>query len=172
VIRGHLYVDNDNSRSRTTGDDGIGSSTVLAEIIRPDGSGGVQHATSSEQRTGAWEFRGLADGTYRILWEPPIPPELYDETIPPAQEIQISTIETIRVVTTTVEIRGANRVTDIDFGVPRQGPIAAPRALPSTGGGGSSGHAGLVALASVLVAGPALVIAAELQRRRRRRQAQ
>jgi hypothetical protein len=68
--------------------------------------------------------------------------------VPPVESITINPIRTVHVITRTVEIKGANRIIDIDFGVPPQPPVVGEDVvpqLPSTGSGGG-GTASLVLL--------------------------
>jgi len=101
---------------------------------------------------GAWQARGLADGTYRVRFEPMTAAEIV-EIIPPLEDVQITPIETVRASVRIVEIRNASRVLDVDF-IFRFRPIAgaADRVqLPDTGGGSTRGDvAELAALGTLL----------------------
>jgi hypothetical protein len=71
----------------------------------------------------------------------------------------------VNVITRTVEIKGANRILDIDFGIPPQPPVpgasGAPQ-LPPTGSGGGSAASlwllyGVIALSAALGLGGAVL---------------
>jgi hypothetical protein len=154
VLGGHTYVDTDGDGKRSDSD-GVSGGTIFAELLGSQGEPGAAYVTVTNM-TGSWQIRALPDGDYRVSWPPPVPPELFWKTIPPAQPYALTTIETVYRVTTTVEMAGANRVLDIDFGVPYQPPVPGtdrPQ-LPAAGQGAGGG-----VLPSTLLAG-ALVTAA------------
>ena len=70
-------------------------------------------------------------------------------------------------MTTTVQITGANRILDINFGIPDEGPIFGERpiGLPETGGG-NDGRSGMLAVVAALAL--SLGAAAVLAQRARR----
>jgi hypothetical protein len=162
VLGGHTYVDTDGDRTRSAGD-GVSGGTIIVELI---GSGGeaADRRSAVTDVTGGWQVRSLPDGTYRVLWEPPVPPELYAETIPPAEPIALSPITTVYRVIASVEISGANRVLDIDFGVPHQPPVAGAAQLPSAGQGGESDVIPTGLLALVLMGAAALGLCIAIRR--------
>lgn len=151
IIAGHLYVDSDGSRSRTPGDGAAEGSIVIDRLA---GRVPVAAYAASGDATGFWEVRGLPDGEYRVMWQPPIPNALLSQTIPPATTIVLNPIDTIRRVTAFVTIRGANRVTNIDFGIPSQAPAVGVQ-MPSTGGasGGQASPPWPIVAASLVLGG-------------------
>jgi hypothetical protein len=128
VISGFLFVDSDGSGSRSEGDLPVGD-TVLVYLVNEGG----QILDTRSALTGAegkWEVRALADGRYRIVWQPPLrDPADLARTIPPAEEVQLTPLESVMAVTQIVEIVDGSRVTEVEFGIPSQTPIA----MPSTG---------------------------------------
>src|SRR5438105_1251397 len=156
VLGGHLYVDNDGSRSFAPGDS-VWGGLVLADLLDSDGRS-VALFGSAGDASGTWQIRALADGVYRLTFDPQIPSEQMSLTIPPAT---LDPVTNRALMVRTVEIRNANRILDIDFGVPPQSPAISAQAprLPSTGkGGGSWGNPNNVLLlvglgASAVLAG-------------------
>ncbi len=135
VLGGHLYIDNDASGSLTPGD-GTPGGTVIVDALDSDGRT-VHGYGAATDTSGVWQIRALPDGAYRVRWDPPVPESQWPLTIPPVQAIVLNPIETVHAVTRTVEISGASRILDIDFGIPKQQPVAGG-GLPSTGTGGSA----------------------------------
>ena len=154
VISGTLYADLDGDRSRSEGDGAIPGSVVGIERIDDQGVA-VEGDGVTSDGNGHWERRSLPDGRYRVTWEPPIDPKLYSQTIPPAETIVVNPRLTIQRVTQIVEIRGANHVAGVDFGIPRPIPVAGV-SLPSSGTGTNAGE---IARAWLLAGAMALALA-------------
>lgn len=139
-------------------------------------NGGYPYAFfTAADSTGHWELRALPDSTYRVMWDPYLPEDQWPLAIPPVETINLNPLDTVHdntvhVIARIVEIRGANRILDINFGIPPQPPVVgtggAPR-LPSTGSGG--GGAANEAVLYVAI-GASLVLAAVGMVLRRRRQ--
>jgi hypothetical protein len=163
VLGGHLYVDSDGSRSYSQGDDPASGGAV---VDRLENGSPVAGYGALVDATGFWEVRALPDGVYRVMWEPSprLPEDQWPLTIPPMETINLEPQDTVHnntvhVITRTVEIKGANRILDIDFGIPPQPPALGSGGepqLPSTGTG-SGGVANVVVL--YIVVGGALTLA-------------
>ena len=146
VLAGHLYVDMDRSGSLTPGDRPMGGGVSAKGLDLVDGGYPYLFAGTAD-RAGRWEIRGVPDGHYRVMWDASfLPKDQWPLTIPPVETINLNPADTIHdnivhVITRTVEIKGANRILDIDFGIPPQpsvpGASRAPQ-LPATGTGGGS----------------------------------
>lgn len=138
VLGGYLYVDENRSGARDKGDGVSGGAVFVRGLDLVNG--GYSHVAVGSDANGYWQLRAVPDGSYQVYWEPPIPADLLDQAIPPAQLITLNPNQTIRAVARNVEIKGANRILDIDFGVPYQPPVAVPETrLPAAGGGASRG---------------------------------
>jgi hypothetical protein len=149
VISGRLYVDEDGSRSLTS-QDGPAAGGVSIDQIDDAGNAIVGEGVEADAN-GFWQRRALPDGRYRVSWEPPIAPELYSQTIPPAETIVVNPNLTIQRVVSIVEITNANRVTDVNFGMPAPTPSTGGIAAPDTGRGTSgTGNASFAALGIAL----------------------
>ncbi|HYM16829.1 MAG TPA: hypothetical protein VEZ14_14855 [Dehalococcoidia bacterium] len=172
VLGGHLYVDNDGSRSYTPGDTPAGGGVGVNPIVDGSLRGGY---TATGDTTGYWEVRALPDGLYRVGWDASgLPAHEWPLTTPPVETINLNPLDTIHdntvhVITRVVEIRGANRILDINFGIPLQSPVfgagGAPR-LPATGSGGGAADAVLLYVA--LGASVVLALGGVVLRRRGR----
>lgn len=135
----------------------------LNEFGRPVGD----NFTAEPNPVGEWQVRALSDGRYRVLWDPPLRDRsLLAQTIPPAETIVLNERETTVAVTTTVQITGANRILDINFGIPDEGPIfgSRPIALPETGGGSGRSDMLLVLAGIALSLGAAGVLVLRARR--------
>jgi hypothetical protein len=89
-----------------------------------------------------------------VRWDPALrDPALLPRTIPPAQTLALGLDEVV-VVTTTVEIRNAARLLDVNFGVPLEPPLVdgIPITAPNTGQGTESRNAWAVAALATAVA--------------------
>jgi hypothetical protein len=102
-----------------------------------------------------------------------LPEEQWPLTSPPVATINLNPADTVHnnivhAITRTLEIRGANRILDIDFGIPPQAPMVggAPQ-LPSTGTGGGAA-ASMALLYAALSASVALGVGGMVLRRRGR----
>jgi len=174
VLGGHVYVDEDGSRSFTTGDRAAGGGVGVNPIVDGSLRGGYG---GSVDAAGRWEVRALPDGVYRVSWDASgLPEDQWPLTTPPVETINTNPADTIHdntihVITRVVEIKGANRILDIDFGIPPQRPAvganAAPQ-LPSTGSGGG-GTASLALLYVAIGASAALGLGGVALRRRANR---
>jgi hypothetical protein len=155
-------VDNDRSKSYTPGDTTVGGGVGVNRIVDGSFTGGYSALVDA---SGYWELRALPDGTYFVGWDAAgLPKDQWPLTIPPVETINLEPQDTVHdntvhVITRTVEIKGANRILDIDFGIPPQPPALGSGGepqLPSTGTG-SGGVANVVVL--YIVVGGALTLA-------------
>lgn len=171
VIGGHIYIDKDGSGSFTAGDATPGGTIEIFRIYErqfdyePEGHDLRFSAQTDE--SGYWERRALPDGRYRVMWDAPVrDPANLARTIPPAERIALDPITTVTRVQRIVEIRGANRVYDIDMGMPDEGPVFGGGVrLPSTGTGGDGSGAPALLLAIAGAGSLALATAVALRRR-------
>jgi len=130
---------------------------------------------SAAGSTGEWQLRAVPDGTYRVMWNPYLDPEEWPLAVPPVQSINVNPLDTVHdnivhVITRTVEIRGANRILDIDFGIPPRSPVVGARELPGTGGRGAGGsRAGDALLYGALAVSLSLGLGGAVLARRRGR---
>jgi len=107
------------------------------------------------------------------MWNPPVrnPADLA-RTIPPAQQVVINPMLTVTRVVRTAEILDANRVADLDMGMPAQQPAGNQTVRPPrTGTGESSGspHAAYILLTGLLLTSATALGLAFGQRVSRRR---
>jgi len=167
VLSGHIYTDEDGSKSYTAGDTTIGG-TIIIDVL--DGSGNLLPGgyAAATDVTGAWQVRSIPDGFYRVRWEPHLAKEEWPLTIPPVQTIVLSPFTTVYSIAHMVEVRDANRITGIDFGIPKRPLPQQGIELPRTGGR-SGGSPWLPAGLSALALGIALAGAAWLTARGGRR---
>jgi len=167
VLSGHIYTDEDGSKSYTRGDTTIGG-TIIVDRVDSDGNLHASEYAVATDVTGAWQVRALPDGRYRVRWDPQLPKAEWPLTIPPVETIVLNPIETIHEITRTVEVRDANRIAGIDFGIPKRPLPQQGIELPRTGGR-SGGSPWLPAGLSALALGIALAGAAWLTARGGRR---
>lgn len=170
VLGGHIYIDEDDSGSFTRVDTTPGGTIEVFRIYErqfdyePEGHDLRFSAQTDE--SGYWERRALPDGRYRVMWDAPVrDPANLARTIPPAERIALDPITTVTRVQRIVEIRDANRIFDIDMGMPDEGPVFGGGVqLPSTGQGDGSGAPALL-LAIAGAGSLALATAVALRRR-------
>lgn len=170
VLGGYVYTDDDGDGRRSAGDSTT-VGTILVRGVDLVGGGYPYLFTVQTDVRGYWELRGVPDGHFEVLFDPPLrDPADLARTIPPARVVTIGR-DTVTRAVREVEVVKANRILDIDFGIPVQFPVAAgngaaPR-LPNTGGGGGSmRQAPLLLLAGALAL--SLLLAAGIARSRRR----
>lgn len=163
VLGGNIFVDNDANAVRSTGD-GTPGGTIVAFRLDERGAITTGNYVTHTDTTGNWQLRALPDGMYRVTWDPQI---LGSEvTYPPVEDVVLSPITTIRVVTRVVEIRSASRVLDIDFGISARPPIGGPIALPESGSHRGSSNAATFLVALGLGVSVAVALALSIARRR------
>lgn len=136
VLGGYVYTDADGSLSRTSGDHPVDRPSVSVWQFNADGSRRFFAAPSDS--LGHWELRGLPDGEYHVLYAPAFrDPAFEAHTIPPMEPITLNPNTTFDAMVHRVEIVDANRILNLDFGLPLEPPAVGgqPIALPSTGTG-------------------------------------
>lgn len=169
VLGGHLYIDQNGNGARDEGEGTTGGVVSLRGLDLVDGGHAYIFGAASDI-SGYWEFRAVPDGSYQVYWQPPIPDDQLGKTIPPAESLTLTPNLTIRAIARTVEIKGANRILDIDFGVPPQAPLAGSRVqLPGTGakGSGSSSASAWLVASALAICFAALGVATIVRRRAR-----
>jgi hypothetical protein len=159
------YVDNDGSRSFTSGDTPAGGG-VSVRLVYGASMGNFAASLLVDVHTGRWELRAVPPGTYRVAWGAPLrDPADLARTIPRATSYQVTDRESAFGPNQFVTVNDSQRILNIDFGMPKQAPVVGA-SLPSTGRGGvSHSSVGLAITAAALAlagAGAAL-----LARRRR-----
>ncbi len=166
VLSGHLYIDTDGNGTRSDGDDPVGD-TVVVQLI--GASNMIFETTAKTNEDGRWEVRAVPDGTFRVMWNPPLrDPSNLRRTLPAAETIEINPLLIVTRVQRIVEIRDANRILDIDMGMPDEGPVFGGGVqLPPTGTGG--GGVGAPALLLAFAAAGSLALAAAIALGRRSR---
>ena len=142
VLGGHLYIDQDGSRSLTAGDTAA-PATVYIDLLDDTGTRLLNEAVQSDI-SGRWEIRAILPGTYRISWVPPLTdpkPADLARTIPPAAPIILSPLTTVTRPSRIVQVKDSERILNIDFGMPPQSQAigSAKPQLPRTGAGGGRG---------------------------------
>jgi hypothetical protein len=170
VLGGYLYSDDDGDGKRSAGDSPV-STQVLVERIPTDSTDLTARNFSADADVkGRWEVRGLADGRYRVSWAPPLrDPADLERSIPPPTDIVLDPEHTVRLPNRIVEIVKANRILDINFGMPHQNPVpGAPQPqLPNTGAGDGGGvSANEAVLFAGLAASAALALGLAAGRRK------
>lgn len=138
VLGGYVYRDADESGSRTPNDIPIENPTLSVYQLNVDG--GQKYFFPAADASGRWELRGLADGSYRVIYAPVFrDPSLADLTDPPIESVTLSPNTTLQAMVYEIEIAGANRVLNLHFRLPLDPPPIAvgqqPIGLPQTGTG-------------------------------------
>lgn len=171
VAGGHLFIDSNGDGTRSAADQPIVGVTILVYRINQAEDGAlVGWAGSTADAEGNWQLRALPDGLYRALWQPSLRDEaLLAQTIPPAEKVVLNPTQTFTSVTLVFEIKGANRVLDLDMGIPKEGPIVerAASTLPESAGDEGGGYGIQLALLAAAIA--ACIVAASFFTLRRRR---
>lgn len=171
VLGGYLFIDDVGNGARSAGDGVVAGASVYVERLPRDASdiGPTLFGAVSDVR-GYWDVRALPDGRYRVSWDPPVrDPADLARAIPPAADIVVSPLQTLHRPSRIVEIRNANRILNIDFGMPPQSPVigSVKPQLPRTGtGGGRAVTANEIVLFAGLAASAALGLGLVVRRRR------
>jgi hypothetical protein len=160
-VRRERFLYEEDGEWKFVGEDGGVPTTVRIDRAsdgndgNPAGFWEFQYGVSTGDG-GVWEARGLPDGRYRILIEPPVEPEYWDRVSPPVQQVLLSEDGPPQdVMVREATVKDASRTYDLDFVVP-------PRAPSFTAAGDHSGQGDGASIPWLSIAGlslAALVVA-------------
>ncbi len=170
VLGGHLFSDEDGDGKFSPADSPVSTGVNVARIPSDSTDLAPGFFSADADAKGYWEVRGLADGRYRVTWGPPVRNAAdLEKSIPPPTDIVLNPEHTVRLPNRIVEVVKANRILDINFGIPHQDPVfggARPQ-LPNTGAGAGAGvSANEFVLFGGLAASAALALGLALARRK------